>query len=210
MALNVGQDFKQRWLATPPAVRQLYLDDLARICELLEPETQRQTWLEKEHVVNQETEQRLVHAYAAHKAALIAAEKQRLQQAIEARIAANRAAHRQQLAELQQNELKQHEQQNQLLLLLRQQQQQALNTYIARYHKNPEQTYPYFNKAFKIPDSELINELDSVRLRLELEAEVFIEAQVAAFRQQLQQAAQEEIALALKNSPFTTSNPDSK
>ena len=205
MALNVGQDFKQRWLATPPAVRQLYLDDLARICELLEPETQRQTWLDKELIASQNSQQRLVEAYAEYKAALIAAEKQRVQHALEARIEHKRAAQAQQLIELQNSAIQQREQQDQLLLLLRQQQQQALSTYIARYHKNPEQPYPYFNKAFKVPDTDMLTELDSVRLRLELETEVLIEAQVKAFRQQLKQAAQDEIELVLKNSPFATS-----
>lgn len=39
MALNVGQDFKKRWLNAPEAVRQTYQEDLARICDLLLPQT---------------------------------------------------------------------------------------------------------------------------------------------------------------------------
>ena len=39
MALNVGQDFKKRWLDTPEAVRQTFVDDLNRICDLLSPVT---------------------------------------------------------------------------------------------------------------------------------------------------------------------------
>ena len=44
MALNVGQDFKNRWLNTPETVRQTYQEDLARICDLLLPQTLIQTW----------------------------------------------------------------------------------------------------------------------------------------------------------------------
>ena len=39
MALNVGQDFKQRWLDVPEAVRQAFSDDLHRVCNVLKPET---------------------------------------------------------------------------------------------------------------------------------------------------------------------------
>ena len=48
MALNVGQDFKKRWLNTPETVRQTYQEDLARICDLLLPQTQIQTWIQLE------------------------------------------------------------------------------------------------------------------------------------------------------------------
>ena len=33
MALNVGPDFKQRWLNVPEAVRQTFIDDLGRVCD---------------------------------------------------------------------------------------------------------------------------------------------------------------------------------
>ncbi len=39
MALNVGPDFKQRWLNVPDAVRQAFIDDLSRVCDVLKPET---------------------------------------------------------------------------------------------------------------------------------------------------------------------------
>lgn len=48
MALNVGPDFKQRWLDVPDAVRQAFLDDLQRICAVLKPESNIQKWLEKD------------------------------------------------------------------------------------------------------------------------------------------------------------------
>jgi len=48
VALNVGQDFKQRWLNVPDAVRQAFIDDLNRVCNVLKPETNIQKWLEKD------------------------------------------------------------------------------------------------------------------------------------------------------------------
>ena len=48
VALNVGQDFKQRWLEAPEAVRQAYLDDLHRIFDILKPEVQLQAWIERD------------------------------------------------------------------------------------------------------------------------------------------------------------------
>ena len=59
MALNVGQDFKKRWLNTPEAVRQTYQEDLARICDLLLPHTFTQTWLHQEQQAQQLSEQRI-------------------------------------------------------------------------------------------------------------------------------------------------------
>ncbi len=45
MALNVGPDFKQRWLKVPEAVRQTFIDDLGRVCDVLNPSTDIQQWL---------------------------------------------------------------------------------------------------------------------------------------------------------------------
>ena len=71
MALNVGQDFKKRWLNTPETVRQTYQEDLARICDLLLPQTQTQTWLHNEQTAQQRSQQRIEQAYADLKAELI-------------------------------------------------------------------------------------------------------------------------------------------
>ena len=46
MALNVGPDFKQRWLNVPDAVRQAFIDDLSRVCDVLKPETGLHSWIE--------------------------------------------------------------------------------------------------------------------------------------------------------------------
>ena len=73
-----------------------------------------------------------------------------------------------------------------------------------RYSKNPE--YPaidFSNPRSRIQDDEILSELESVRLRLELEAEVSIEDTVNTFRLKLQAAAKEEIDYILANSKFS-------
>ncbi len=203
MTLNVGQDFKQRWLATPLAVRQVYLDDLARICDLLQPEMDSHKWLEQDQRAIVESESRIKQGYLDYQAELLAAKRLRERLALEAKLAAKRAEEAAKIAAFEAEQQRKQQAQNQLLAVLRQQQAQALTTYIARYQKNPEQNYPHFNKAFKVPDTSMLSELESVRLRLELEAESVIEAKVAELRRMLQAAAKEEIALALKNSAFS-------
>ena len=210
MTLNVGQDFKQRWLATPVAVRQVYLDDLARICDLLQPEMDSHKWLEQDQRAIVESEQRIQQGYLHYQAELLAAKRLRERLVLEEKLAAKRAQHAQQLVALEAEEQRKQQAQNQLLHVLRQQQAQALTTYIARYQKNPEHNYPHFNKAFKVPDTSMLSELESVRLRLELEAESVIEAKLAELRRVLQAAAKEEIALALKHSVFAQDEPSSQ
>lgn len=199
MALDIGQDFKQRWLATPVAVRQVYLDDLTRICTLLQPETSSTTWLEQETQHNISSTQRIENAYAAYKAELIQAARLRQQMALEKKLTLKRAAETEKLASLHAEDMQKAQQQLQLLQALQQQNMQELKTYIARYQKNPEQHYSHFNQALSELDPTLLSELDNIRLRLELEAENAIEIKVREFRRQLSLAAHEEIELILKN-----------
>ena len=56
----------------------------------------------------------------------------------------------------------------------------------------------------------MLSELESVRIRLELEAETQIEQALAAFRAKLQAAAQEEIDYILNNSDFSSEIPENK
>jgi len=80
----------------------------------------------------------------------------------------------------------------------------------SRYHKNPElPAIDYAQKYFlKVQDEQILTELESVRLRLELEADTQIEQAVSAFRARLQAAAHEEIEYILKNTKFKTSIQD--
>jgi len=71
VALNVGQDFKKRWLNAPEAVRHAYQQDLARICDLLEPQTPIQLWVLNDEKAQLESQQNIEQAYADLKAELI-------------------------------------------------------------------------------------------------------------------------------------------
>lgn len=71
MALNVGHDFKKRWLDAPEAVRQTFKEDLARICDLLQPQTPIQLWIEQDQQQQQHAHEKIEQAYAKLKAELI-------------------------------------------------------------------------------------------------------------------------------------------
>ena len=65
MALNVGPDFKQRWLNVPDAVRQAFIDDLSRVCDVLKPETGLHSWIEQDQRAQAVSTQKIEQAYAA-------------------------------------------------------------------------------------------------------------------------------------------------
>ena len=81
MTLNVGQDFKKRWLTAPDAVRQAFLDDLHRVTELLKPESQMQAWLDNDQRAQQVAQLKVEQAYADEKARLIEQARIRKQRA---------------------------------------------------------------------------------------------------------------------------------
>ena len=68
MALNVGQDFKKRWLDAPEAVRVTLLDELTRISDLLKPETDIHQWLDHDQRAMQIAQLNIEKAYADLKA----------------------------------------------------------------------------------------------------------------------------------------------
>lgn len=203
MQLNVSQDFQQRWLATPMAVRQVYLDRLAQVCDLLTPEADMQAWLEHDQQDQIKAQARIQQGYLDYQAELIAAARLKQRLILEEKITKQRALKAKQDAELEQAEQQAYQAQNQALQLLRQQQDQSIHTYIARYQKNPKHRYIGFNQSVSVPDTSMLSELESVRLRLELEAEAVIEAKLNELRRVLKAAAQEEIELALQNSAFS-------
>lgn len=209
MALNVGPDFKQRWLNVPEAVRQTFIDDLGRICDVLQPDSNVQQWLEHDQKRQALSFERIETAYAEHKAQLIEEARIRKQQALERSLEKKRAEQLAYAERLQQDELRQFAAQAQTLALIRQTIDRDTQTYTSRYHKNPESAPFNFAKGLSVSDQEMLSELESVRLRLELEAETQIEQAVAAFRAKLQAAAQEEIEYVLKNSNFSNEIPKS-
>ncbi|ENX59227.1 MULTISPECIES: hypothetical protein [Acinetobacter] len=205
MALNVGQDFKKRWLNAPEAVRQTYQDDLARICDLLLPKTLTQTWTQHEENAQQLSQQRIDQAYADLKADLIEQARIRKQLALEKALEEKRAAEAAYAAQLQADEARQFEQQTENLLALRGHIDQEIAQQTERYQSNPEQPSIDYSKAQRvvIDDQQILSELESVRVRLELEAEGLIEQAVTVFRAKLHALAQDEIDYILKNSEFS-------
>lgn len=204
MTLNVGSDFKQRWLTAPQAVRQTFMDDLHRICEVLQPETQLHHWIAEDQRAQQQSHEKIEQAYAELKARLIEEARQRRQLALEKKLAQQRAEQAAYAAQLQQDEAQRFAEQTQALELMRQSLDQEISNYTARYEQNPELPTVTFNQAVTaVSDDKIASELESVRLRLELEAETQIEQAVTVFRARLHTAAQEEIDYILKNSNFS-------
>ena len=205
MALNVGQDFKKRWLNTPETVRQTYQEDLARICDLLSPQTQIQTWVHHEEKAQQRSQQRIDQAYANLKAELIEQARIRKQLALEKALEEKRAAEAAYAAQLQADELNQFEQQTENLVALRHHIDQEIAQQTERYQANPEQPSIDYaqGQRVQIDDQQIRSELESVRVRLELEAESLIEQAVTVFRAKLHALAQDEIDYILRNSEFS-------
>ena len=204
MTLNVGSDFKQRWLTAPQAVRQTFMDDLHRICEVLQPETQLHHWIAEDQRAQQQSHEKIEQAYAELKARLIEEARQRRQLALEKKLEQQRAEQAAYAAQLQQDEAQRFAEQTQVLELMRQSLDQEISKYTARYEQNPELPTVTFNQAATaVNDDKISSELESVRLRLELEAETQIEQAVTVFRARLHAAAQEEIDYILKNSNFS-------
>lgn len=208
VALNVGQDFKQRWLNVPDAVRQTFIDDLYRVCNVLKPETNTQKWLEKDELAQKQSFEKMETAYAERKAQLIEDARLRRQYALEQSLANKRAAQKAFAESLQHDEVRQFIEQTQTLNFIRQNLERETQTYTARYHKNPEGSALNFAKGIlSIQDNQILSELESVRLRLELEAETLIEQAVTVFRAKLHQASQEEIQYILEHSDFSAEKP---
>ncbi|MEG1697594.1 MAG: hypothetical protein RR282_10825, partial [Acinetobacter sp.] len=195
MALNVGQDFKKRWLNTPETVRQTYQEDLARICDLLLPQTQIQTWVHHEEKAQLRSQQRIDQAYANLKAELIEQARVRKQLALEKALEEKRTAEAAYAAQLQADELNQFEQQTENLVALRHHIDQEIAQQTERYQANPEQPSIDYaqGQRVQIDDQQILSELESVRVRLELEAESLIEQAVTVFRAKLHALAQDEI-----------------
>ncbi len=189
MALNVGPDFKQRWLNVPEAVRQTFIDDLARICDVLQPETSLQEWLAHDQQMQKESERKIEEAYAQRKAELIEEARIRKQQALEKALADKRAQEQAYIEQMKLDEERKYAEQSRTLELLR----DSLNAEVLNYAARFEQNRILNSAQIKIDDTEILSELESTRLRLELEAETAIEETLVQLRNRLRTAAREEI-----------------
>jgi len=189
VALNVGPDFKQRWLNVPEAVRQTFIDDLARICDVLQPETSLQEWLAHDQQLQKESERKIEAAYAQRKAELIEEARIRKQQALEKALADKRAQEQAYIEQMKLDEERKYAEQTRTLELLR----DSLNAEVLNYAARFEQNRILNSAQIKIDDTEILSELESTRLRLELEAETAIEETLVQLRNRLRAAAREEI-----------------
>ncbi|KAA8733154.1 hypothetical protein F4V57_07955 [Acinetobacter qingfengensis] len=231
MALNIGDNFKQRWLATPEAIRHSYCDELRHICALLEPETQLQKWQYQEAVLQQRQRQITEQAYQQLKKqilaeqARLAEERKRQRQAeLEQILAEKRAEQQAELLKLEQQEqLKLKEQDAYLKQLAQELQQQSLainQQPIAKFDVNQVKQFNVVSEqstgkylATTIHDcnnSQIATAIaatdlspstsslnDDLKIRLELEAEYYIEQTLLHLREKLQAAAREEIEIIL-------------
>jgi len=189
VALNVGPDFKQRWLNVPEAVRQTFIDDLARICDVLQPEISLQEWLVHDQQLQKESERKIEEAYAQRKAELIEEARIRKQQALEKALADKRAQEQAYIEQMKLDEERKYAEQTRTLELLR----DSLNAEVLNYTARFEQNRILNSAQIKIDDTEILSELESTRLRLELEAETAIEETLVQLRNRLRAAAREEI-----------------
>ncbi|TXJ07384.1 MAG: hypothetical protein E6Q25_07800 [Acinetobacter sp.] len=210
MALNVGEHFRQRWLATPETVRQTYCDELKFICTLLEPDTHIMQWQQQEILLQQRHRQMCDRAYhllkqdiLAEQARLAEERKRQRQAELEHALAEKRAAQQAQLdAQEQQEQLKQQQQTELLQQLAQDLQQQTLQQAqqdIARFDVSQAKQFNHHAQS----QNEIVDNLsaspqvEDLKIRLELEAEYYIEQTLQQLRAKLHAAAQEEIALIL-------------
>lgn len=201
MTLKVGQDFKKRWLNAPDAVRHAFLDDLSRINDLLHPDSEIQVWLENDQRAQQVAQLKVEQAYAEEKARLIEEARVRKQLALEKALAEKRAQQQAYDQSLLQDEMQQFQHQTTVLMQLRETLDLEISDYSARYSQNPSKAVTQNKpKENQLSDDKIKSELESLRLRLELEAENLIEESVQSFTAKLKIAAEDEISYILKQS----------
>ena len=196
MALNVGPDFKQRWLNVPQAVRQTFIDDLTRISDVLKPETSLQEWLALDQNLQAQSAQKIEEAYAQRKAELIEEARIRKQLALEKALADKRAEQQHYLEQLKHDEERKYADQTRLLERIRESLDVEVQNYAARYHQNDTSSQ---QSSINIDATNIMTELESLRLRLELEAETAIEETLLQLREKMRSAAREEIDYILQN-----------
>ncbi|WP_180173758.1 hypothetical protein [Acinetobacter sp. YH01024] len=210
MALNVGPDFKQRWLKVPEAIRQTFIDDLGRVCDVLNPSTDIQQWLVNDQQQQQMSFDKIESAYADLKAQLIEDARIRKQLALEKALEEKREAEQAYAEQLKRDEELRFAAQTQALTMMQHNLDREVQHYAARYHKNPETGLAGLSQSLSVSEGQMLSELESVRVRLELEAETQIEIAVSDFRAKLKAAAQEEIDYILENSNFSTESTSSQ
>lgn len=209
MALNVGSDFKQRWLNAPQAVRQAFIDDLSRITDVLEPAANVEQWIDTDAQQQLVSEHKINQAYAELKAQLIEEARIRRQQALEQALADKRADEKAYAEQLKQDEFDRFHAQTVALKQIRDHLQHEVALYASTYRKNPQAGTSATPRSTAV-ENDLSAELENIRLRLELEAEVQIEQTLIDLRAKLKAAAIEEIDYILEHARNKLAEPATK
>lgn len=198
MALNVGENFKQRWLDTPLAVRECYERELRHICELLEPTSYYDYWLKNHKQLEQQNQLDCQKAYAERKQQILDEQayqaelrRQQRQAELEQALALQRQAQQQAVLQLQQDE----QQQQQLQL-------QALQAYAVQLQQEQvEVAQVNLSQAPNLANATSINQLkldkkysDRLAQRLTQACAQWIEQSTLQLKGHLQQIASDEIA----------------
>ena len=202
MALNVGENFTQRWLATPEAVRQTFSDELNHICDLLDSTEHISKWQYQDAVLQQKNKKVIERAYAeleqqilAEQARLAEERKRQRQAELEQALAEKRALEAKQVAELEAQEQQQAQHQEAYLQQLAQElHQQSTSSNLDSLRQFNTQDVKQFN-SIQHHEAPPTAEHQDLRTRLELEAEFYIEQTLQQLKTKLQAAAQEEIAM---------------
>ncbi|WP_374294329.1 hypothetical protein [Acinetobacter sp.] len=210
MALNVGENFTQRWLATPEAVRQTFCDELNHICDLLDSTEHISKWQYQDAVLQQKNKKVIERAYAeleqqilAEQARLAEERKRQRQAELEHALAEKRALEAKQVAELEAQEQQQAQHQDAYLQQLAQElHQQSTSSNLDSLRQFNTQDVKQFN-SIQHHDAPPTAEHQDLRTRLELEAEFYIEQTLQQLKTKLQAAAQEEIELILSQQQDT-------
>ena len=194
----MGENFEQRWLSTPERVRQIYLDELARVSVLLNSDTDLKTWQTQEKKHQATFKEDIDEAYQDYKKELLEQARLRERKVLEDRLAKKRAQQAQTIVAMQQKEQQEFQQENEMLQALAHSLQQNTTEYapmvlsqIGQQPQNQELSNTVLNQV-----------LENVQVRLELEAESLIDQvqqAIKAFNQNMIQATQEEVELAIKN-----------
>lgn len=194
----MGENFEQRWLATPERVRQIYLDDLARISDLLNTDTDLKTWQTQEKKHQATFKEDIDQAYQDYKKELLEQARLRERKVLEDRLFKKREQQAQAVIKMQQEEQQQFQQENEMLKALGQSLQQNTTEYapmvLSQIGQQPQ--------TQELSNTVLNQVLENVQVRLELEAESLIDQvqqAIKAFNQNMTQATQEEVELAIKN-----------
>lgn len=203
MVLNIGTDFKTRWLKAPVDVRQTYIDELNHVCDLLLLDTDFSTWQKDDEALQKESKTRIETAYANYKAELIEAARIRQQNALEQSIHLKRQQEQAFIDQIMADETHQQQQEKDTLYKLQQTLHQEYSQYTSQYKKVALATPTPSTKSNKNKtlQPEIQQLIENIQIRLELEAEGLMQQIQQAVHQlshQLQHAAEEELDIALQ------------